>query len=148
MCRVLSVTVNGSRGFNDFPFMERVLDDIFVDRGELLLIEGGAKGADRLAKRYALERGIDHKLYEADWDTLGKRAGFVRNIAMIKDSGLLIAFWDGESKGTKHAIDFAVKDGCEVIVVLYNTTATTLDTLRRGRGTTAPVVYFDDLAYM
>ena len=61
----------------------------------------------------------------ANWDLYGKSAGFRRNIEMadyaIADNsrGILLAFWDGKSKGTKHMIDIANKYKMEVNIVYY-----------------------------
>jgi len=59
----------------------------------------------------------------ADWDKYGKSAGYKRNEEMAiyskEDNGVLIAFWDEVSKGTKHMIDLANKHGLKVFVVKY-----------------------------
>ncbi len=54
-----------------------------------------------------------------DWLNLGKRAGYVRNTDIVKNSDMIIAFWDGNSKGTKHTIGLAQKMGkeCKIINV-------------------------------
>lgn len=63
--------------------------------------------------------------FPADWDRYGKRGGYIRNEEMAKYSvkdnnyGMLIAFWDGESRGTKHMINLANKHGVEVHVVKF-----------------------------
>ena len=58
-------------------------------------------------------------IYPADWLNLGKRAGYVRNTDIVKNSDMIIAFWDGNSKGTKHTIGLAQKMGkeCKIINV-------------------------------
>ena len=58
-------------------------------------------------------------IYPADWLNLGKRAGYVRNTDIVKNSDMIIAFWDGKSKGTKHTIGLAQKMGkeCKIINV-------------------------------
>jgi len=71
-------------------------------------MHGGARGVDRLAARYADQLGHLVEEYEADWETHGKKAGIMRNLAMLDQRpDLVIAFWDGESRGTKHTIDEA-----------------------------------------
>lgn len=65
---------------------------------------GMAKGPDLLGRDFALEYNIPCVHFPADWKTLGKQAGFVRNIAMAKYADALLAFWDGESRGTRHMI--------------------------------------------
>ena len=89
------------------------------------IISGGARGADTLGERFANEMGLEISRFIPDWDGLGKRAGYVRNAEMAKfavedgNYGVLIAFWDGQSRGTKHMIDLAKRYGLEVHVVNY-----------------------------
>ena len=89
------------------------------------IISGGARGADTLGERFANEMGLEIFRFIPDWDGLGKRAGYVRNAEMAKfavedgNYGVLIAFWDGQSRGTKHMIDLAKRYGLEVHVVNY-----------------------------
>lgn len=79
------------------------------------VMHGGARGPDRLAGAYAESLGFEVEEYRADWKGLGKRAGIIRNLDML-DAGpeLVIAFWDGESAGTKHTITEARKRGIPV----------------------------------
>lgn len=52
-----------------------------------------------------------------------KSAGYIRNKAMAEyaaqETGILFAFWDGQSKGTKHMIDLAYQYGLDVHVINY-----------------------------
>lgn len=59
------------------------------------------------------------KRFPAKWKEYGKAAGFVRNSEMADYSDMLIAFWDGKSKGTKNMIDNAKKKKVKVKVVKY-----------------------------
>lgn len=72
------------------------------------IVSGGARGFDRLGERLAHEYGIPLKRFPADWDTFGKRAGYMRNAEMGQYGNGLLAMWDGSSRGTKHMIDFVV----------------------------------------
>lgn len=71
----------------------------------VLVVEGGAAGADMLARKYAIQHNLHLKEIPADWEKYGKSAGIIRNKAM---HGIIskyphrgvIAFWDGKSKGT------------------------------------------------
>ncbi len=87
------------------------------------IVCGKARGADTLGEKFGKEYGFKIKYFPADWDNLGKRAGYVRNADMAiyakEDNGVLIAFWDGQSKGTKHMIDLANKYGLKVFVINY-----------------------------
>lgn len=125
----LRIVIAGSRDFNDYELLKReVLNIVKYDnrpKDYVKVISGGARGADTLGERFAKEFGLEVKRFIPDWDGLGKRAGYVRNAEMAKYSvedyndGMLIAFWDGKSKGTKHMIDLANKHGLEVHVVNY-----------------------------
>ena len=63
--------------------------------------------------------GYSVKEFPAQWNEFGKRAGYIRNEEMAKYADACVAFWDGESKGTKHMIDLANKHKIEVRVIKY-----------------------------
>ena len=128
----LRVIIAGSRDFDDFPKLMNssieILTEISKKRDDLdriRIISGTARGADKLGEQYAKIAGYELSKFPADWDGLGKRAGYVRNAEMAKfaveddNYGVLIAFWDGKSRGTKHMIDLANKYGLEVHVVNF-----------------------------
>jgi hypothetical protein len=86
------------------------------------VICGEANGADRLGKQFAKSEGYRVKSFHADWDTHGKSAGPIRNKDMgmyVGADGLLIAFWDGKSRGTKNMIDTAISIDMIVRVIRY-----------------------------
>ena len=128
----LRVIIAGSRDFDDFPKLMNssieILTGISKNRDDLdriRIISGTARGADKLGEQYAKIAGYELSTFPADWDGLGKRAGYVRNAEMAKfaieddNYGVLIAFWDGQSRGTKHMIDLAKRYGLEVHVLNY-----------------------------
>ena len=83
-----------------------------------LVIHGAARGADTLAGEVAKALNIPVRVFPADWLKWGRRAGPLRNQQML-DAGLpdkVIAFWDGESRGTLDMIKRAKAD-VEVIIV-------------------------------
>lgn len=82
------------------------------------LIHGGARGADELAGRAGEALRWQVLVVPADWNKYGRRAGFVRNVQMLDmQPDLVIAFWDGKSRGTEHTIREAKARGIEVRVV-------------------------------
>ena len=97
--------VVGSRGFSDYPRMKRVLSEYAIKK----IVSGGAKGADSLAERYAKENSIPVLKHIPDWSQ-GKSAGIKRNVKIVDDAEGVVAFWDGNSPGTKHSIDLARKN--------------------------------------
>ena len=104
----MKYAVVGSRTFDDYAFMEKALssyNDITT------IISGGARGADSLAKKYALEHGLNYVEFPALWDVYGKSAGYLRNNQIVDAAEIVIAFWDGKSKGTRHTIKLASDQG-------------------------------------
>jgi glycerophosphoryl diester phosphodiesterase len=71
------------------------------------IVSGHAKGIDQAGEKLAYLASLPCKVFPADWNKYGKRAGYLRNEEMAKYADALIAVWDGESKGTKHMIDLA-----------------------------------------
>jgi hypothetical protein len=115
----MKLAVVGSRNFNDYSLMKRYLDKIHSVEPITCIISGGAKGADILSERWARENNIDTKIFKPEWDKYGKKAGFLRNVDIITYSNKVIAYWDGVSKGTKHSIDLANKEGKKVKIVYF-----------------------------
>ena len=82
------------------------------------VISGGARGADRMTERCGHALGFRVRVFMADWDLHGKVAGFLRNQAMLDEKpDLVIAFWDGESRGTRDTITRARSMGIPVEIV-------------------------------
>ncbi len=90
------------------------------DYKDLEIISGGAKGADTVGERFARGNRIPLKVFPADWDEHGKAAGHIRNRQMGDYADRLIAFWDGESRGTKGMIEYAKGEGLIVRVISYD----------------------------
>lgn len=107
------VAVVGSRGYGRWGLAEEVLNALPDDT---VIISGGAKGPDTLAVEHAKLRGMEYQVFKADWIRYGKGAGFIRNGLIVDACDMVIAFWDKESKGTKHTIDLARKKGKMVLV--------------------------------
>lgn len=133
MMKELRVIIAGSRDFDDFPkLMNSCIDILFKitnqhsDLDKIRIVSGTARGADQLGEQYAKITGYEVSRFPADWDGLGKMAGYVRNAEIAKfavadgNCGVLIAFWDGKSRGTKHMIDLAEKNALEVHIVRFD----------------------------
>ena len=131
----MRVIIAGVREFNDFKLLESNLHKIFkqladeklisayINESNIEIICGKARGADTLGELFAKIYHFPIKYFPADWDTYGKSAGYIRNTKMAKyakeDNGVLIAFWDGKSKGINHMIDIAKSRGIRVFIVNY-----------------------------
>lgn len=84
------------------------------------IIHGAARGADEAASDAAFALGFAQTGYPANWDEHGKAAGLIRNQEMIEreQPDLVLAFWDGKSKGTMHTVALARKRNIRVEIVL------------------------------
>lgn len=70
-----------------------------------MVISGGAPGADRFGERWARSHGIPFTQYSSDESATDfATAARIRNIRMAKASDFVVAFWDGQSPGTRHMI--------------------------------------------
>jgi hypothetical protein len=109
--------VCGGREYSNQAKMFRLLDVLKECEPNLLIIHGGAKGADSLGGQWALDRGVEVLVFPADWDQYGRGAGFIRNAQMLKEGkpNLVVAFSGG--RGTEHMIQSSEKAGVEVVVV-------------------------------
>ena len=80
------------------------------------VVSGAARGVDTLGEQWAADNDILVLRFPADWKRYGRAAGPKRNEQMAEYAEALIAIWDGESRGTKHMIDYATKLGLVVYV--------------------------------
>lgn len=114
----MKVIIAGGRNFNNYELLRDSCDEILTNQTEVEIVSGGARGADALGEKYAKEKNYPIKLFPADW-SLGKKAGYLRNQQMGDYADALIAFWDGQSKGTKHMIDIAKAKGLKLRIINY-----------------------------
>lgn len=65
------------------------------------------------------KKGYTVNYYPANWKLYGKRAGFLRNEQMAQNADALVAFWNGESRGTKNMIELAKRYGLKMRIKQY-----------------------------
>lgn len=113
--------VTGSRDWDDEDTIRRALMGIgalvhkFQQRDRVVVVHGGARGADRIAGRIAAELGMEVETHPADWERHGKRAGFVRNAEMVdSDIDSCVAFIKNGSRGATMCVELAEKKGIHV----------------------------------
>ena len=113
----MRVLVTGDREWDDRLIIETVIRGL-ADYDDLTVIEGGARGADRIAGDWAAYAGVDYEEYPAKWSEHGKSAGPIRNRQMLKEGNpdIVVAFHNDldNSKGTKDMVAAAVKAGVPV----------------------------------
>lgn len=117
----MKLAIVGSRTFNNYEILKESIDNLLKERNIKLdaVVSGGAKGADSLGAQYSKENNISLIEFKPDWKKYGRSAGFKRNVDIINECDICIAFWDGESHGTKHDIDLCQKNGKECIIVRF-----------------------------
>jgi len=135
---MFKIIVAGGRNFHDFSvvvtYLDRLLRKRLQEGEELIIVSGAAPGVDKLGADWAHLNKIDVKEFPAPWDDIEgkpasqigvtisgkkywKRAGHVRNKQMAEYADGLIAFWDGQSRGTSDMISQAKKHKLKVKVV-------------------------------
>ena len=116
------VIIAGTRSFNDYELLRASCNNLLSEKQRthtVVVISGTARGADQMGERYAKERGFQLRRFPADWEQHGKSAGHIRNAKMADNADALIAFWDGQSRGTKNMIDNARRKGLAIRIIQY-----------------------------
>lgn len=127
--------IAGSRDFTDFRRLAGVMAGIPWPVTKVL--SGAARGADAVGEQWAHINRIPLIRYPADWDTHGKSAGYLRNKQMAENADALVAFWDGQSKGTDNMIKLARTKGLLVVVIRTDLPADAEPTVTKGEELTS-----------
>ncbi len=101
----MKVAIIGSRGLSveDFsPYLPKEVTEI---------VSGGARGIDQCARRYAQAHGLKLTEFLPDYEQFGRGAPLRRNLTIIDYADQVLAFWDGESRGTRFVIENCKKQG-------------------------------------
>ena len=104
----MKVAVIGSRGL----LIENLGDYLPEETTEI--ISGGARGVDACAREYALRNGLKLTEYLPEYSRYGRGAPLKRDITIIINADLVLAFWDGRSRGTKYVIDSCKRKGISI----------------------------------
>jgi len=95
----MKVAVVGSRGLSVTDLGK------YLPEGTTEIVSGGARGVDTSAREYAISHGLKLTEFLPEYDKFGRGAPLKRNITIIEYADLVLAFWDGQSHGTKFVID-------------------------------------------
>ena len=111
-----TLLVCGSRSITDrkrvFDAIENTLAKHQVD----MILTGGARGVDKIAMEYAMEKDIPRKAVLPDYPRYGRAAPLIRDDEMVDQADIILAIWDGNSGGTGYTINSARKAGKPVIL--------------------------------
>jgi hypothetical protein len=116
----VKLAVVGTRTFDREDILTAYLDRRRVAEASLMIISGGAPGADRLAAAYARRHCLPLLQFRADWATHGRRAGPIRNRQIVDGADELVAFWDEASPGTRISLDLAVQKRIPATVITFD----------------------------
>lgn len=109
----MKVAVIGSRGITNFDLSK------YLPEGTTELVSGGASGVDTVAQRYADKTGMPIKVFLPKYNLYpGKIAPLKRNLEIIAYADIVLAFWDGRSRGTAHVIENCRKNSKRVEVFI------------------------------
>lgn len=112
----MKVAVIGSRGLT-VPHLERYLPADVTE-----IVSGGARGVDSSAAAWARAHGVPLTEFLPEYDKYGRKAPLLRNLTIIDHSDLVLAFWDGQSRGTAFVIEKCRERGKPVQIFLHKTT--------------------------
>ncbi len=106
----MKVAVIGSRGL--------VIENLekYLPKETTEIISGGAKGIDACARNYAKSHGIKLTEILPEYEKFGRAAPLKRNDLIIERADVILAFWDGKSRGTRYVIETCQKRGKAVRV--------------------------------
>jgi predicted Rossmann fold nucleotide-binding protein DprA/Smf involved in DNA uptake len=110
----MRLAIVGSREFAN----QRLFDETMAEyRGTVILVvSGGAAGADRMGERWARSNGIETLIFLPEPKKY-RHPFHVRNRKIVEACDSLIAFWNGRSSGTRYTIDYARHLGKPVRIV-------------------------------
>ena len=121
----MKVIINGGRAFNLKAAAFEYLDMLHAKEPITFVIEGGAIGADTIAREWAISRKIRYITYHAQWKKYGRAAGHRRNQEMVDlNPDLVITFPGG--KGTEDLVNRAKIKKLKIIRVEEHFTLTEL----------------------
>ena len=108
----MKIAIIGSRNISIDNF------NAYVSHGDEI-VSGGARGVDLCAEAYARNNGMKFTLFKPEYARYGRAAPIIRNRKIVEYADKILAFWDGESRGTLSVIEYAKKCGkpCEIVIV-------------------------------
>ncbi len=110
----MKLLIIGSRTISDFDLTRHIPD------GVKLIISGGARGIDSVAEKYADDRGVEKLIIRPRYERFGRAAPLKRNEAMVDLADVVLAIWDGQSRGTKYTLNYARKNDKKIIEIIAN----------------------------
>lgn len=112
----MKIAIIGSREAGNINLEQELINRLGIFTNDTI-ISGGARGIDTLAAQVARKHGIRLLEFRPDYATYGRGATFVRNRQIVDEADVVIAFWNGTSRGTKYTIEYAKKKYVPVVII-------------------------------
>jgi hypothetical protein len=100
----MKMIIAGSRSITDKTIVYDAINELSRTHNITEVVSGKARGVDFLGEQWALEKNIPIKLFPANWNVYGKKAGHIRNKLMADYADCAIIIWDGSSPGSYNMI--------------------------------------------
>ena len=118
----MRLLVTGDRDWSNVELLNSTLDLLHILYRIDILIEGEARGADKLSRIHGEKLGIKVLRYYADWRNLGLKAGVIRNTRMLEEGrpDFAVAFHHdlSKSRGTKDMVLKCIYANIKVLHIL------------------------------
>lgn len=130
------IAVIGSRTCTDKSFVTSRLDK---NKARIkMVISGGAEGPDTFAVEWAQENGIPYLVFPAKWHKengeVDRGAGFRRNRHIVKNADVVMAFYDGVSRGTAHSMEITNQVGKDLRIIRFDPATMPQPVKRKRKG--------------
>ena len=110
----MKIAIIGSRSLN-INCLENYLPKECTE-----IVSGGAVGIDSLAEKLAISKGLKLTVFLPQYSKYGRGAPIVRNKQIVDHADMVLAFWDGKSRGTLSVIKYCQKTEKKHSVILLN----------------------------
>lgn len=120
----MKTIIAGSRNIIDYHLVDKAVKESKFNITEI--VSGGAKGVDSLGEKYGYLNGISIKVFPADWESYGRKAGIMRNQEMSCYAEALILVWDGNSPGSANMLSEAKKRNLKIHILQVDMSSKTI----------------------
>ncbi len=116
----MKLLICGSRSIPENIAYELLEGFILKNKLEVTeVVSGGARGPDSAGELFGARHSVPIRLFKADWEVLGRRAGAIRNKQCVEYCDAVLAIYDGTSCGTDITMDMARRAGKKVWEIRY-----------------------------
>lgn len=121
MEKTTNVIIAGTRTFNDYNLVCKVMNVIRSKYANINIVSNNEPGANKCGLLYALKNKIPYTIYEPDGRNCDRDAKSAMRERMTKASQVLVLFWDRESSESEDMLYLAVRYELTCYIMLYKT---------------------------